>query len=79
DSYSLSRSLIPRACIAILCLQLAACASWRDGLAGAWPTGIPPRSYFVEVYEADAENQLQQSVETYLYWVRSFYEGTTLY
>ena len=34
---------------------------------------------FVDAYESHPEAAEYQSLDEYLYWVRAFYEGTTLY
>ncbi|MEM1402696.1 MAG: hypothetical protein AAGG55_05145 [Pseudomonadota bacterium] len=63
----------------LLMLLLSGCVNVRDDLAQNWPDDIPPHSFFVEAYQADPENHEFQTQEKYLYWVRAFYEGTTLY
>lgn len=74
-SYRLQRAL----CLAVLCLQLGACAALHQTALEDWPEGIPPTAYFVAVYEADPEAATLQTLDEYLYWVRGFYEGTPLY
>ncbi|MEO0438755.1 MAG: hypothetical protein AAF098_17810 [Pseudomonadota bacterium] len=65
---------------AISCvLFLSACASLSDRTASNWPDNLPPSQHFLDAYQGDEENAEIQSQKTYLYWVRSFYEGTFLY
>ena len=65
--------------LSVIMLLLSGCATVRDETAQTWPDDIPPQVFFVEAYEADPENQQFQTQEKYLYWVRAFYEGTTIY
>jgi len=60
-------------------LGLSACASLHDGTADPWPVDLPPLGFFLAAYEQDTKLHEEQSLEEYLYWVRKFYEGTTLY
>lgn len=57
---------------------LSACSSLRDS-SSEWPEGLPPARFFISAYEKDTTNHQHQSLQQYLYWVRRFYEGTTLY
>jgi len=63
----------------IVCAMVGACTSLRDGAAQAWPGGLPPVTYFEEVYAKDRQLRGLQSLEDYLSWVRSFYQGAPLY
>lgn len=62
-----------------LATLITACANLGTDIAQEWPEELPPLSYFEEAYVAGIENHEHQTREEYLYWVRSFYEGTTLY
>ncbi len=55
---------------------LSACASRQQV---EWPTELPDRAFFEAAYSADAANQLLQTREEYLGWIKSFYTGTLLY
>lgn len=44
-----------------------------------WPESLPPLSFFKRVYYADERNQPQQTLNSYLRWVRNFYQGFELY
>ena len=70
-----------RAFITVMCagILLSACAGLREESVAGWPADIPPASYFLEAYASDTRNHDYQTRDEYLYWVRSFYEGTTLY
>lgn len=57
---------------------LSGCAPVRPEGPDGWPPGLPPRSYFERVWEADARNQQVQSFEQYLTWVETFYAGTQI-
>lgn len=64
----------------IVCVMvLGACSVFFDQSAANWPENLPPSQHFVSAYELDPVNAQIQSQRTYLYWVRSFYEGTLLY
>lgn len=54
-------------------LLLAACALTPE--KAEWPADMPPRSWYVYLYNADTGNQENQSLEKYLKWVRIFYRG----
>ena len=55
---------------------LSACASRQQV---EWPPELPDRAFFEAAYSADAANQLLQTREEYLGWIKSFYTGTLLY
>jgi len=55
---------------------LSACASRQQV---EWLPELPDRAFFEAVYSADAANQLLQTREEYLGWIKSFYTGTLLY
>lgn len=65
--------------VVMLCLLQSACVGVHDGAVSAWPEGIPQVSHFLTAYEEDAQLHEHQSLQEYLNWVRSFYQGTTLY
>lgn len=54
-------------------LLLAACAVAPE--RAGWPADMPPRSWYVSVYNADARNRESQSLQKYLKWVKVFYNG----
>ncbi|MFK7733934.1 MAG: hypothetical protein AB8B48_20095 [Pseudomonadales bacterium] len=58
---------------------LSACSNLQQSTGSDWPQELPPASFFVAAYKADTANHEHQSLQKYLYWVRRFYEGTTLY
>lgn len=64
----------------LLCVffSLSACVS-RPPQQANWPADIPPREFFVANYEADADNQKDETLDEYLLWVIRFYEGWELY
>lgn len=45
----------------------------------AWPQEMPPRSYFLKIYNADKENKAIQTKEEYFKWIVRFYNGWELY
>ena len=45
----------------------------------AWPTQLPARQHFQEIYASDTKNAAAQTEEKYLAWVRRFYEGSEIY
>ena len=55
---------------------LTACIS--PGREINWLPQLPSQHYFVQAYQADADNRQQQSLAAYLSWVRKFYNGTPL-
>ena len=55
------------------CLLLAACATAPE--LSRWPVDMPARGYYESLYNHDAENQANQSLEKYLKWVKIFYDG----
>ena len=44
-----------------------------------WPEDLPSARPFVRAWQADTANQSLQPQDEYLYWVRAFYTGTTVY
>ena len=67
-----------RTLLALILLLNAACATMPP-TPEDWPAGIPPRDYFVRLYDDDAANQAAQSQAEYLRWVTRFYRGSTIY
>ena len=65
--------------IFIVCAMVGACSTLRDGPAQAWPADLPPVTYFEGVYAKDRQLHGLQSLDDYLSWVRSFYQGAPLY
>ena len=58
---------------------LSACATHAPKEA-EWPTDMPTRSYFVDYFASDIENQKSsQDLDEYLMWVVRFYKGWELY
>lgn len=49
------------------------------GRGDDWAATLPPKHHFSEVYESDRANATRQSRDEYLRWVRSFYEGSSIY
>ena len=62
----------------LLVLFLTACATQTASISD-WPRDIPPRAYFVAVYDADQRNQQVQTLNEYLVWVKRYYHGWELY
>jgi hypothetical protein len=59
-------------------LALSGCsASVRK--ADSWPSQLPARHHFLQIYAADQNNAAIQPREQYLTWVRRFFEGSELY
>lgn len=68
-----------KACLTVLTVLLcAACARTPIDQAD-WPEELPPVHYYQGVYEQDHGNREAQSLESYLKWVRRFYEGWDMY
>ena len=44
-----------------------------------WPDSIPQQQLFIDVYQADIDNQQLQSRNEYLEWVLNFYQGSLVY
>lgn len=60
----------------LMSLLLSACFSLQ---LEDWPENIPASQIFVEAWQDDLVNQQVQPMDEYLYWVKSFYEGTVVY
>lgn len=58
----------------LVCIALSACALGPD--SRSWPSDIPARHHFANVYSSDLPNQALQTQEQYLEWVVRFYEGS---
>jgi hypothetical protein len=56
--------------------MLSACSGFRTG--DTWPEELPPQSHFVAAYQADADAQMYQTQDEYLFWVTRFYNGINL-
>lgn len=65
--------------IFLLLFLVSGCSTLRDSSVNNWPERLPPAEFFVNAYESDPTLQEYQTLESYLYWVRAFYEGTALY
>ena len=62
----------------LLAFFLSGCAN-RQVSDVTWPENMPPRAYFVKVYNDDKINKEIQTQEEYLTWVVRFYQGSALY
>lgn len=64
----------------MLLSSLFACSSNKIvRQAHAWPSDMPSRAYFLNIYEADEANKKVQTKEEYLTWIVRFYSGWELY
>ena len=63
----------------LLAFLVSGCSTLRDRSVGSWPEHLPPVDVFVNAYESDTTLQEYQTLDSYLYWVQAFYEGTALY
>ncbi len=75
---SLSLLFVPakRSSPVLISLLLSACFSLQ---LEDWPDNIPSSQIFVKAWQDDLVNQQVQPMDEYLYWVKSFYEGTVVY
>lgn len=62
--------------LAIMIMLLIGCQSLSD--EASWPEDVPERQQFLAVYQADAENQQEQTQQQYLNWIVRFYQGWDL-
>ena len=61
-------------------LLLVGCATTQPIENSAdWPKNLPSYSFYVDEYNKDVDNQNAQSLDDYLKWVVSFYNGTEFY
>jgi len=66
-----------RTAILLICIStLAACRT--VGVLDEWPADLPGQQHFVTIYNDDPDNQRVQSIEDYLGWILSFYQGSLL-
>lgn len=66
--------------VLILVSSLFACTSNKIvRQADSWPSDMPSRAYFLNIYEADETNKKLQTKEEYLTWIVRFYSGWELY
>lgn len=63
----------------LLASSLFACSTSKIAQEQHWPESMPPRSYFVNAYEADAINKELQTQQEYMTWIVRFYNGWELY
>lgn len=63
----------------LLLIGLVSACSTINSRQEGWPPELPPRDYFVTYYNQDQEHQKVSPLDTYLLWIRRFYEGWTLY
>jgi hypothetical protein len=64
--------------IFLIILALPACTVFQSKEA-VWPDDLPPRAYFLNVYQQDAANSHLQNLDQYMLWVIRFYQGSDLY
>lgn len=62
----------------LILLTLSACTSHQVS-ENAWPQELPPRDYFLGVYQADETNKALQTEDEYFTWILRFYNGWELY
>jgi hypothetical protein len=55
---------------------LAACKAVN--VMEEWPEDMPVQEHFISIYKTDPDNQQVQTIEDYLSWVVSFYQGSLL-
>lgn len=66
-----------KAAILLICIStLTACKTVN--VLDEWPEDLPVQRHFITSYTADPDNQQVQSIEDYLNWVVSFYQGSLL-
>lgn len=65
--------------LVLLASSLFACSTAKIAQEQHWPQSMPPRSYFVDAYEADAVNKKVQTQQEYMTWIVRFYNGWELY
>lgn len=64
----------------ILTSSLFACSSTKIARqTTTWPSDMPSRAYFLNIYEEDEANKQVQTQEEYLTWIVRFYSGWELY
>ena len=59
-------------------LVLIGCAS-QGTKEATWPEDLPPRAYFLELYQNDLSNKNRQHLDEFLTWITRFYEGWEMY
>lgn len=63
--------------ILFICISaLAACSAVQ--VRHEWPEDLPAQQHFISLYHADPANQQVQSIDDYLGWIVSFYQGSLL-
>ena len=62
--------------LVLLLGALVGCQSLTD--SADWPSDVPERDYFLDAYQADTENQQEQTQQQYLSWIIRFYQGSDL-
>ncbi len=60
----------------VLIFTLPGCTLFQA--PGDWSELLPPQSYFIDYYERSTDNHPYQDRESYLGWVKTFYEGSPL-
>lgn len=65
--------------IALSLCVLTACTPSKLAKEDNWLQNMPPRSYFIDKYNADTANADIQSEHSYLTWVVRFYNGSEFY
>ncbi|MHC4606433.1 MAG: hypothetical protein ACYTAF_05815 [Planctomycetota bacterium] len=67
-----------RIALLVLVPVLAAGCIYPEYREGEWPPGVPHKSYYLRLYNADRDNQKHQTVEEFLTWVIRFYKGYSI-
>jgi hypothetical protein len=66
-----------KAAVLLICISaLTACKVVN--VMEEWPDDMPVQQHFIAIYKTDPDNQQVQTIEDYLSWVVSFYQGTLL-
>jgi hypothetical protein len=60
----------------LLASTLSSCTIFQS--SDDWSAQLPPKSYFVDYYQRSTDNHPYQDQESYLGWVKIFYEGNPL-
>ena len=62
--------------LVLLLGALVGCQSLKD--SDDWSSDLTERDYFLDAYQADTENQQEQTQQQYLSWIIRFYQGSDL-
>lgn len=63
----------------LISILLSACSTVSTKDPSRWPAEMAERDYYIDVFNADSENQQWQNQDDYLRWVVRFYRGWALY